>query len=214
MQKQICWFVTIAVALIAFTPVSVAQSETKYEELPNFHQVNKNLYRGAQPKHGGIQKLAQLGIKTIINLRADDNHAHAEETEARASGLRYFNVAMDNFGRPSDNRIQRVLAIINAPENQPVFVHCKRGADRTGTVIAVYRIEHDGWTSESAKAEADHYGMALWQIGMKHYIHDYFKRRAPRTGNVEMPGAPFTNAVQLNFSLGLRHPVETCNFEC
>ncbi len=80
-------------------------------------------------------------------------------------GLRYFNVPTGRLGRPSDERIESVLAIINASENQPVFVHCRRGADRTGTVIAIYRIEHDGWTSERAKAEANHYGMGFWHIG-------------------------------------------------
>lgn len=184
MTRKTHSILAVAAAVICFASVGLAQEEAKYEGLPNFHQVNASLYRGAQPKSGGIQRLAQLGIKSIINLRDDDNRAHAEETEARAAGLLYFNLPIDNFGRPSDERIARVLAVINAPENQPVFVHCKRGADRTGTVIAIYRIEHDGWTSERAKAEAKHYGMGSWQIGMKDYIHDYYQRRLKRGGNV------------------------------
>jgi tyrosine-protein phosphatase SIW14 len=184
MTEKTRWLLAVAAAVICCATVSVGQDEPKYAELPNFHRVNENLYRGAQPKPGGIQKLAQLRIKTIVNLRDDDNRARAEETEARAAGLRYLNLPIDNFGRPSDERIERVLAIINAPENQPVFVHCKRGADRTGTIIAIYRIDHDGWTSERAKAEAKHYGLGSWQIGMKDYIHDYYKRRLQRSGSV------------------------------
>ncbi|MEP6913455.1 MAG: protein-tyrosine phosphatase family protein [bacterium] len=72
--------------------------------------------------------------------------------------------------------MEEVLSIINAPENQPVFVHCAQGVDRTGTVIAVYRIAHDGWTSEKAKEEANRYGMHPWEIGMKNYIHDFYQR--------------------------------------
>ena len=34
---------------------ALAQSEPRYAELPNFHQVNPQLYRGAQPKTGGLQ---------------------------------------------------------------------------------------------------------------------------------------------------------------
>jgi uncharacterized protein (TIGR01244 family) len=155
-----------------------AQDEAKYKELPNFHRVNSNLYRGAQPSEDGFKQLAALGIKTVVNLRDDDERARAEETEARAAGLRYFNIPLDGFGRPSDEKVERVLAVINAPENQPVFVHCKRGADRTGTVIACYRISHDGWTSEQAKAEAKRYGLSIWEVGMKDYIRDYYERRA------------------------------------
>jgi tyrosine-protein phosphatase SIW14 len=200
MIEKICWFLSVVVALICFASASVAQEKPKYEELPNFNQVNRSLYRGAQPKPGGIQRLAQLGIKTIVNLRDDDNRARTEETEARAAGLRYFNLPIDNFGRPSDERIERVLAVIKAPENQPVFVHCKRGADRTGTIIAVYRIEHDGWTSERAKAEANHYGMGSWQIGMKNYIHDYYKRRLQRPASSHSPSR-LTDAARPNHSL-------------
>ena len=164
------------VFLVGFQTATHAQ-ERKYAELPNFHQVNPKLYRGGQPKQGGLQKLSSLGIKTIINLRDDDEHEQTEEAEARAAGFQYFNIPMARLGRPSDKTIEDVLALLNKSENQPVFVHCKLGSDRTGTVIAIYRMEHDGWTSEQAKAEAKHYGMNIWQMEMKDYISDYYKRR-------------------------------------
>ena len=186
MKELIRWLIVLTIGFTCSTSVSVGQSDTEYQELPNFHHVNKNRYRGAQPRAGGFRTLARLGIKTVVNLRDDDARARAEDTEVQAAGLRYLNVPLDNLGRPADDKIERVLAIIEAPENQPVFVHCKRGADRTGTIVAIYRIEHDGWTSERAKAEADRYGMAVWQFGMKDYIHDYYKRRAIRK-TVSMP---------------------------
>jgi tyrosine-protein phosphatase SIW14 len=180
MSKWISHALAVAVVLTCLATVAIAQAETKYEGLPNFHKVNDNLYRGAQPSRDGIQTLRQLGIKTIINLRDDDERARSEAAVAAAAGLRYFNIAMDNFGRPSDDKVERILAIIEMSENQPVFVHCKRGADRTGTIIAIYRIVHDGWTSEKAKAEADRHGMIFWQVGMKDYIRDYAKRHSPK----------------------------------
>lgn len=181
MKERFSRFILIAGALFCFAPVGIAQSEFEYKELPNFHRVNDRLYRGAQPKRGGIRRLAQLGIKTVVNLRADDERSQAEEQEARAAGLRYFNVPFERLGRPTDEQVERVLSIINKPENQPVLVHCQRGADRTGAIIAVYHIEHDGWTSERAKAEANRYGMRWWQRGKKNYIHDYYRCRLQRT---------------------------------
>ena len=125
-----------------------------------------------------MRKLSRLGIKAVVNLRDDDGRAPEEELTARAAGLRYFNVPLGRLGRTADAEVERVLGIINAPENQPVFVHCAHGAARTGTVVAVYRIAHDGWMSERAKAEAKRYGMKPWEFGMKNYIHDYDKSRA------------------------------------
>jgi len=211
MKEGLKRFVAIAGALFCWASAGVAQSEPKYEELPNFHQVNERLYRGAQPKRGGIGRLAQLGVKTIVNLRPDDERSQREEQEARAAGLRYFNVPLERItpvgtlkslvdvrhfnppfnrlGRPTDAQVERVLSIINAPENQPVFVHCKRGADRTGAIIAIYRIEHDSWTSERAKAEANRYGMGWWEQGKKDYIRDYYRRRMQRNATALAPSA-------------------------
>jgi tyrosine-protein phosphatase SIW14 len=166
-----------ALMLAMLASVALAQSEARYTELPNFHQVNPQLYRGAQPRAGGIRKLAQLGIRTIINLRGADEHTQAEQREAESLGLRYFAVPLAGLHRPSDEQVERVLALINASANQPVFVHCRHGEDRTGLIIAVYRITHDGWTGEQAKTEAKRYGMSWTQIGMKDYISDYYRDR-------------------------------------
>ena len=169
---------TVAVfVLTLLAGAAQAQDEQRYAELPNFHQVNQQLYRGAQPRAGGIRKLAGLGIKTIINLRGEDENSHAEQKEAEALGLRYFNVPLPGLGRPSNEQVERALQLINATENQPVFVHCHHGEDRTGTIVAIYRITHDGWTAEQAKTEAKHYGMSWAQVGMKDYISDYYRDR-------------------------------------
>jgi protein tyrosine/serine phosphatase len=92
---------------------------------------------------------------------------------------------MEGLSRPKDEQVERALAIINDAANQPVFVHCKRGADRTGTLIAIYRIMHDGWTSEDALREAKHYGMSWMEFGMKDYVRDYSRDHASeRMGRV------------------------------
>jgi protein tyrosine/serine phosphatase len=162
------------VALLVST--GAAQSEPRYKELPNFHKVSDTLYRGAQPSNGFAKKLGELGVKTIVNLRAEDEEARQEQKQAVDAGLRYFSVSMPGLSAPSDEQVTRVMDIINDPENQPVFIHCQRGSDRTGTIAAVYRISHDGWNAERAIDEAKHYGMSWAEFGMKGYISDYYKQ--------------------------------------
>jgi protein tyrosine/serine phosphatase len=172
-------------ALLLCAPAAPAQTQIAYPELPNFHQVNSQLYRGAQPLEGGIQRLKQLGIKTIINLRGEDEETHAERSEAEALGLHYQSIPLPGFSRPPSEKVERALEIINNPAYQPVFVHCHHGKDRTGVVIAAYRITHDGCPSKAAKAEAKRYGMSFLQIEMKDFISDYYrdwKRLHPESG--------------------------------
>jgi protein tyrosine/serine phosphatase len=177
----IALFMLLAQLATALSAQDKRGGERRYEELPNFHQVKTKLYRGGQPRKGGIQELVSLGINTIVNLRDDDERARAEGQEAETAGLRYFNVPFGRLGRPTDEQVERVLSLINAPENGIVFVHCARGEDRTGTVIAIYRINLDGWTGEQATSEAIRYGMKFWQRGMKDYIHDYYRDHGPRS---------------------------------
>ena len=170
--------ILMSVAVLTFLVAPIlAQEELRHKDLPNFHKVNDMVYRGAQPKSGGLEVLRRRGIKTVVNLRDDDARDKQEEAGARTIGLQYFNFPFERWGRPKDKEIERVLSIINDPANQPVFVHCQHGADRTGVVIAAYRITHDGWTSEQATAEAKNHGMKPWQLGMKDYIHDFYKRQ-------------------------------------
>jgi tyrosine-protein phosphatase SIW14 len=179
----------IAATLFCLTTTSAGQSNARYKELPKFHEVNAGLYRGAQPKAGGLERLAQLGIKTIVDLRSAGDRARSEEREAHKLGLRYFNVPLKWYGRPKDEQVERVLEIINRPENQPVFVHCGHGRDRTGLIVAVYRITHDGLTGTQAKSEAKRFGMYWWKFGLKNYIEDYYRRRTqPPAGDLAPVG--------------------------
>jgi protein tyrosine phosphatase (PTP) superfamily phosphohydrolase (DUF442 family) len=139
--------------------------------------VSERLHRGAQPRAGGLRRLAELGFDTVINLRGESERTRSEAAEAASLGLRYFNVPLPGWGRPDDDRVLRVLGIINSPMSGRVFIHCKDGVDRTGTIVALYRITFEGWSAEAATAEADGRGMRRVQFWMRDYIGDYYKRR-------------------------------------
>jgi tyrosine-protein phosphatase SIW14 len=176
MKKNLRGISAIAIVMALLSSVSFSQSTIVYKELPNFHQVNERLYRGAQPKKDGLKKLAALGVKSILNLRGEDATSLAEQKEAKELGLNYYALPMGGLSRPSDEQISIALSIINNPENGVVFVHCKHGADRTGVVIACYRMTQESQTAEQAKEEAEKHGMSWVQIGMKRYISDYYTK--------------------------------------
>jgi tyrosine-protein phosphatase SIW14 len=170
---------TVLVIMSLAGRASIAQDNPSYPELPNFHKVNEHLYRGAQPSKGGLKKLAELGVKTIINLRDEQDLSKQEGTEAAKAGLQYFSVPMAGLGRPTETQLSQVIAIIDAPANWPAFIHCKHGSDRTGTVVACYHILHDGWKSDKAISEARRFGMSWVEFGMRDYISHYQPAHAP-----------------------------------
>jgi tyrosine-protein phosphatase SIW14 len=128
--------------------------------------VDEHVYRGAQPHKDGYTGLAKLGIKTVLDLRGEN----AEETAVQSAGMRYVRLPWSGFKAPDESQIKTVLALLNDPTAWPVFVHCRRGADRTGTAIALYRIEHDHWTSQQALTEAKTFGMSSLEMAMQHFI--------------------------------------------
>jgi protein tyrosine/serine phosphatase len=167
-----------AFALFAFSfaGLTEAQKKSSSADLPNFSEVvNAKLYRGAQPTEEGVKELARMGVKTIIDLRGADERAKREETWAQSAGLKFINVPLNNWFAPSDEKIAEIEKLISAPENQPVFIHCKRGADRTGTIVAIYRITNEDWTAQRANEEAKKFGFGWWQFWMKDYINDYYR---------------------------------------
>ena len=169
-------FSAAALLVALFTLSTFAQSAPRYKELPNFYKINDRLYRGAQPEPSGIKKLKELGIQTILNLRGEGEETRAEQKEAEEAGLKYIGLPMPGLSSPSDAAVEQALKIIDDPANGVVFVHCKHGADRTGTVIACYRISHENVNQDQAITEARKYGMSWVQFGMRQFISGYYKK--------------------------------------
>jgi len=148
---------------------------TSPQGIKNFAQVDTAVYRGAQPTEEGIQYLAKIGVKTVVDLRAADERSEAEEKMVATAGMKYVNIPMSGRTPPTDAQITRVLGILEANDGA-VFVHCKRGADRTGVVIASYRIDRDGWDNAQALSEAKARGMAPTQLPRMSYIRTFQPR--------------------------------------
>lgn len=159
----------ISIAILGFP----AWASTSITGVENFHEIDQKVYRGAQPTEEGIQSLAQLGVKVVLDLRAHDRRSAEEERMVEAAGMRYVNVPMTGMKPPTEAETSTVLALLEDPAAGPVFVHCKRGADRTGAVIAAYRVDHDRWDNTQALNEAMSDGMSSFQHRRQKFISTF-----------------------------------------
>ncbi len=135
----------------------------KLDGVPNLHKISGKLYRSAQPSAEGMKKLKELGIKTIINLRSF--HTDKDEIEDSGTDFNYERIYMKAW-HPEKEDVIKFLKIVADPEKAPVLVHCQHGADRTGTMCAIYRIVIEGWAKEEALKEMTdgEYGFhEIWQ---------------------------------------------------
>lgn len=142
-------------------PASWAQPVDAGPGLGNFHQVDAGLYRSEQPTAAGFAAAHRRGIKSVINLR--DEHDDADEIGALP--LQRIDIGMDTW-ELGDAHVIAFLKAATDPANQPVLVHCQHGADRTGTMCAMYRICVQGWGREEAILEMTRggYGFhSIWQ---------------------------------------------------
>ena len=116
--------------------------------LGNFYRISKTLYRGEQPTAEGMKQLEAMGIKTVVNLRQH----HSDDDILKGVNLSCENIPTSAFGMNADE-VVAFLRIATDTSRQPVFVHCKHGADRTGVMCAAYRIVVQGWSKADALAE-------------------------------------------------------------
>ena len=126
---------------------------------PNFHRVSGGLYRGAQPTADGMRNLKAMGVRTIVNLR----HLHSGPDKSALKGLAYERLYVNPLF-PRDKDVVRFLQIATDPARQPVFVHCRYGADRAGLMCAAYRVVAEGWTKKQAIAEWTQGGFGFHDI--------------------------------------------------
>jgi uncharacterized protein (TIGR01244 family) len=134
----------------------------------NLYQITPTLYRSAQPEQRDAAQLQKLGIRTIINFRAD----HSDESVLNLSGVKLVRIPINTWSIGDDQIVSALHAIKQAQKDGPVLIHCQHGADRTGTVAAMYRILEQGWTREQALRELKEggYGFHSIWVNIPRYI--------------------------------------------
>jgi len=136
---------TLALFFLAHALVYAAAPSEPH--VRNFGQVDEHLYRGGEPSLVALDELHAFGIKTVIDLRLPGEGSLVEKDRVLKLDMRYVSVPLPPFSAPSQAQIESILSMLLRNDSGPVFLHCHRGKDRTGTVVACYRIQHDNGTT-------------------------------------------------------------------
>lgn len=113
----------------------------------NWYRVSADLYRCAQPSASQMRALEAFGIKSVVNLR----EYHSDKDETAGTKLQIAQVPVGAGDLTYAQLVTAVKALVAAPK--PVVVHCWRGADRTGAVVAAWRVAVDAWQPAEAVEE-------------------------------------------------------------
>jgi tyrosine-protein phosphatase SIW14 len=168
MKAMSCVF--LACRLLAFTmclnvmPVQVSKDPTPpvdrsmgkrllLEGVPNFAKFTPTLYRGGQPNGEGFNRLAKMGVNIVV----DTGGSQRDKKLINQLGMRYVSLAW-HCPFPRDEVIARFLKLIKENPDRKIFVHCRLGDDRTGMMIAAFRMSGQGWNAEQAMKEMHAFG--------------------------------------------------------
>ncbi len=161
----------------------------KVAGVPNAGKINDMLLRGAQPSSQGLAELKKLGVTTIVDLRGNRGPVARERAEVEALGMRFVDIPVGGWSAPSNAQVAEFLKLFEDEAKPKIFVHCYFGQDRSGVMVAAYRIAQQNWTADQALAEMDSFGfLAHLYPGMKSYV-----RKFPSIFGAEPIFAPLHN---------------------
>jgi tyrosine-protein phosphatase SIW14 len=159
------------------------------EDLPNFHEVHPYLFRGGEPNEAGLQKLKDMGIATIIDLRAPSEMKINERDDAQKLGMHYINLIMDSRA-PTEKQVDEMMKEIDkaktlseqGEKNKNIFVHCAHGSDRTGCMIGIWRVTREGYDYPTAYKEMRKYYFTPKFTRLSGAVEQYAAKAHPAAG--------------------------------
>jgi tyrosine-protein phosphatase SIW14 len=218
MSRILCMFVATAALCLGPITTSAASShpsskladtkaaDTKSADVPhaiaehisvpgvsNFGEVTPTLYRGAQPTERGFENLSKMGVAIVVDLR-EGGEVQREQKEVTALGMKFVAISW-NCRDPKDAYFSQFLTLLRENPGKKVFVHCHSGVDRTGMMIAAYRMDEQGWTADESLGEMKTFGLSMFHRMICSPIESYeAKFPSIMSGNAEFQVAQKTQS--------------------
>ena len=204
------WVMGLSIAAMVVV-VPIVHFRAVYDHGRRLREVKAGvLYRsGCLTAEGFKDTVQRLGIKTIVNLQDEfidppvrvsylNTSTVSEVQLCKEMGVHYVYLPPDliarrKVGKERPKAIDDFLALMDNPANYPVLIHCKAGLHRTGCMVAVYRMEYQGWTPYEALCEAKANGFGEWvSSAANEYILQYITSYQPRQGLSRSPPLPLS----------------------
>ncbi|HMO34504.1 MAG TPA: dual specificity protein phosphatase family protein [Gemmatales bacterium] len=161
----------------------------QYGELKRVRVVTEGkVYRSGQLTEAGFdQVIERFGIRTVINLQDEDANPRLsqqlrEKEYCQRKGVNYIYLPPLLVAEGEPVTLEQFLAVFDDINHYPILIHCKAGLHRTGTLVAFYRLEYEGWTPQAAMHELVVHGFSPKQCHVKNpYIKNYLVDYIPRS---------------------------------
>jgi protein tyrosine phosphatase (PTP) superfamily phosphohydrolase (DUF442 family) len=108
------------------------------------------LWRGGRPESiDDVRSLTAKGIGRVVNLQSEWFEQPQWEEErgwCAGAGMPFFRKPMSWLTCPTPEQLDEAVVGLVADPDKGTFVHCHDGVDRTGAVVASYRVRYGGWS--------------------------------------------------------------------
>lgn len=163
-------------ALLSCASCSATAQEARPEvrAIPNFGVVTESILRGGQPRPEGYRVLRTMGVDLVVSFRGEGDGVAKERQRVTAEGMRFVNIPWSGWGHPRLEQVKQFFDLLDSNSGKKLFLHCRRGAERTGVMVALYRMTRQGWSAEQAYREMEEHGFrGFWFHHLKEYVFDF-----------------------------------------
>jgi len=184
------------VTLIAAVPL--LHKVHRFRTVRNLRTVETGaLYRSGQMSREGFDRaVRERDIRTVISVREGRNSSTSQTDEfepqyCEAAGLKFHRLPQPNWegtadGTPGEDVVRIFLNLLDNPEEtpRPILIHCFAGEHRTGAMVAIYRMEYDGWRNDEAIEEMTSFGnlRTTYAKSLLMYLGNYTPQRRSAGG--------------------------------
>ncbi len=139
-------------------------------------KVSDGVFRGPHPEEADLRELSGMGIGTVLSLEDNPSVVEEEERACRSLNINFVNIPLSEIASPSPSALKQAVNVIQQYRNGGIYVHCRRGVDRTGYVIASFRMLVENRKLAAAYKECcDHGHSKLVYFFWKHSLKQLWR---------------------------------------